>query len=224
MVLISACSEIDVSQLSDEDLERISEKAVVCNDPYMRFGTGCCLDNNTNSICDEDEFIEELEPESIEDSEVISPPTQNITPISNQTIEDNYTNCINVLLKTECKKYDLIYTDYNGFPGFITCTDDGAYTFDDIGDSSKYLQVYAPTRTLQIKCGTYQEPLATKEKCKEDLFQKLCIDNNLVYTDYNAFPGFITCSDDGFYTLEEIGDGSKYKQVYITDIAINDQC
>lgn len=28
---------------------------VTCNPPYMRFGEGCCLDRNANSVCDRDE-------------------------------------------------------------------------------------------------------------------------------------------------------------------------
>jgi hypothetical protein len=54
-LVLSGCSEIDVSSLSDEDLERISEKAVVCNEPYIRIGVECCLDTNGNNICDSDE-------------------------------------------------------------------------------------------------------------------------------------------------------------------------
>jgi hypothetical protein len=55
MIILSGCSEIDLSGVSDEDLERISNKAIVCEEPYMRFGTGCCLDTNNNNICDNDE-------------------------------------------------------------------------------------------------------------------------------------------------------------------------
>jgi hypothetical protein len=33
-------------------------KEIVCNSPYMRMGTGCCLDTDNNSICDDDEKIE----------------------------------------------------------------------------------------------------------------------------------------------------------------------
>jgi len=29
---------------------------VVCNDPYIRFGDSCCLDQNGNSVCDTDEI------------------------------------------------------------------------------------------------------------------------------------------------------------------------
>lgn len=57
IILLAGCSDIDLSKVSDEDLERISDKAVVCNDPYIRVGTGCCLDTNSNKICDVDEPI-----------------------------------------------------------------------------------------------------------------------------------------------------------------------
>jgi len=55
LLILAGCGEIDVSELSDKDLARISEKAVVCNKPYIRVGMECCLDENDNNICDEDE-------------------------------------------------------------------------------------------------------------------------------------------------------------------------
>ena len=61
MITLTGCENIDVSKLSDEDLERISEKAVVCDKPYIRVGMECCLDKNDNSICDKDET--EIKPE-----------------------------------------------------------------------------------------------------------------------------------------------------------------
>ena len=30
-------------------------ESIICNEPYMRFGLGCCLDKNGNGICDADE-------------------------------------------------------------------------------------------------------------------------------------------------------------------------
>jgi len=54
-ILVVACENIDISKLSDKDLERLSEKLIVCETPYIRHGSGCCLDQNTDRICDEDE-------------------------------------------------------------------------------------------------------------------------------------------------------------------------
>ena len=48
VVLITACEKIDISQLSNKDLERISKELIVCNKPYIRFASECCLDRNDN--------------------------------------------------------------------------------------------------------------------------------------------------------------------------------
>lgn len=58
MVLIVGCEGVDVSKISDNDLNRISAAAVVCNEPYIRYGSNCCLDKNSNNICDKDEIAE----------------------------------------------------------------------------------------------------------------------------------------------------------------------
>ena len=55
IIFISACDKIDVSKLSDKDLQRISKELVVCNKPYIRYASECCLDKNDNAICDKDE-------------------------------------------------------------------------------------------------------------------------------------------------------------------------
>ncbi len=54
-ISLYGCEGVDLSKVSDEDLARLSEKAIVCNEPYIRFGTSCCLDQNNNKICDRDE-------------------------------------------------------------------------------------------------------------------------------------------------------------------------
>lgn len=66
LLLLSGCSEVDVSNLSDEDLERISDKAVVCNEPYIRVGVECCLDEDQNNICDRDETLSDINSEGDE--------------------------------------------------------------------------------------------------------------------------------------------------------------
>tara|TARA_Y100000310_G_scaffold337570_2_gene425014 strand:+ start:297 stop:1181 length:885 start_codon:yes stop_codon:yes gene_type:complete len=55
LMLLTACGSIDVGSMTDKDLARVSDKLVVCNQPYIRFGTSCCLDQNENNICDNDE-------------------------------------------------------------------------------------------------------------------------------------------------------------------------
>jgi hypothetical protein len=65
LLFLTGCAGVDLSEVSDEDLERISEKAVVCNAPYIRVGVECCLDQNDNNICDRDEVAPELEIDEI---------------------------------------------------------------------------------------------------------------------------------------------------------------
>ena len=38
--------------------EKLQEPEIVCNKPYIRFETNCCLDKNDNKICDGDETPE----------------------------------------------------------------------------------------------------------------------------------------------------------------------
>ena len=54
-IIVTACENVDLSKVSDEDLERISENVIACKAPYIRFGATCCLDENSNNLCDDDE-------------------------------------------------------------------------------------------------------------------------------------------------------------------------
>src|SRR3989338_5585711 len=57
IIVITACEKIDVSKLSDKDLERISKELIVCNKPYIIYSSECCLDKNDNAICDKDDGL-----------------------------------------------------------------------------------------------------------------------------------------------------------------------
>jgi len=75
VLLLVGCENIDLSKLSDNDLERISNKLIVCPSNYMRFGSGCCLDIDKGGygICDRDERIlteDEKEEESLITEEI----------------------------------------------------------------------------------------------------------------------------------------------------------
>ena len=76
------CENVDVSQISDQDLERISDKLIVCNKPYMRFASGCCLDQDNNGICDKDERdlteAEEKAEQIVSGEEKVTPPAEDI--------------------------------------------------------------------------------------------------------------------------------------------------
>ncbi|MEK6839957.1 MAG: hypothetical protein AABX72_03375 [Nanoarchaeota archaeon] len=53
ILLLSGCQggQLDLSQVSEKDVDKL----VRCDPPYIRFASGCCLDQNNNSICDADE-------------------------------------------------------------------------------------------------------------------------------------------------------------------------
>jgi len=70
-IIIVGCSGVDVSGFSNDDLNRISGAMVVCNEPYMRFGAGCCLDKDSNSVCDADENNEKKEVEKVVENKQI---------------------------------------------------------------------------------------------------------------------------------------------------------
>ena len=51
LFFISGCKDVDLSKVSKEDINKI----IVCEPPYMRYASECCLDANNDSICDRDE-------------------------------------------------------------------------------------------------------------------------------------------------------------------------
>ena len=57
VVSLSGCINVSDDAL-DKVGKTISENTVVCNEPYMRLGDGCCLDQNQNKICDKDEQLD----------------------------------------------------------------------------------------------------------------------------------------------------------------------
>lgn len=56
LILLAGCSNLDLGQISEDDINKV----IVCEEPYIRHGAGCCLDINQNKICDnDDQAIEE---------------------------------------------------------------------------------------------------------------------------------------------------------------------
>jgi len=58
-IFLIGCAEKELSKPTNEDSDKITGMAVVCNKPYIQVGTDCCLDKDDNSICDSDEKEEE---------------------------------------------------------------------------------------------------------------------------------------------------------------------
>ncbi|MBS3116074.1 hypothetical protein J4421_00605 [Candidatus Woesearchaeota archaeon] len=81
---VSGCKQFSLDDLSDKDLKRISENAVICNKPYLRVGLECCLDKNGDKICDDDKQI----PGDVDDV----PKTNHSTDKPPETPSENKTN------------------------------------------------------------------------------------------------------------------------------------
>ena len=106
VLVVSGCENIDISKLSDEDLGRIAEKAIVCNEPYIRFGTSCCLDKDSNSICDRDE--RELTEEEEEKEDEIVEETE-LEEVGEEEEEEEAEGCNDECSSDSCSGFD--YTE-----------------------------------------------------------------------------------------------------------------
>ena len=79
MFVLAACENVDLSKVNKADIDKV----IVCNDPYMRFAFGCCLDKDKNKICDNDQIIDPSIPanqDSNSGSQNAVPPNANNNP------------------------------------------------------------------------------------------------------------------------------------------------
>jgi hypothetical protein len=95
IVLVSGC------------VDNANQLGVICNDPYIQKGTECCLDTNSNSICDSDESSTETPSEK-----------QNNTTINNTPTPQEQPDSIK-----ECYIYDELFKDWNRVFAML-CTSD----------------------------------------------------------------------------------------------------
>lgn len=61
VLIVIGCENVDLSKVSQEDIDKV----IVCDKPYIRHASGCCLDQNDNTICDNDEKTFIIEEERI---------------------------------------------------------------------------------------------------------------------------------------------------------------
>jgi len=59
ILIVTSCKDSDLIKVSTEDADN------VCEEPYIRYASGCCLDRNGNSICDNNEKTVVVEEERI---------------------------------------------------------------------------------------------------------------------------------------------------------------
>jgi len=78
---------------------QVQGDTTVCNPPYIRFEQGCCLDGNTNTICDEHE-----DAQTVPDEQTEQVPTK--IDISTVTLED-----LKIDLEQNFKYDDIVFSD-----------------------------------------------------------------------------------------------------------------
>ncbi|MFA5176206.1 MAG: hypothetical protein WC413_03025 [Candidatus Nanoarchaeia archaeon] len=111
LFLISGCENIDINGISKNLTAEDVNKIIACETPYMRFETGCCLDQNNNKICDEDEGIT-----STPNSENLLDISGAVNKCNNYCMQEDYTTFLQNKLNV----------DINGdgkSDGLKTCTE-----------------------------------------------------------------------------------------------------
>ena len=83
------------------------EKEIVCNAPYIRHGDDCCLDENTNGVCDDDEEI----PVTVAVADACSDTTY-FECLSSYITNDN------VFFRLKAKREGYVHLKKIGLPGF----------------------------------------------------------------------------------------------------------
>jgi len=132
LLLLSSCSK---------DKQNNSEDNIVCNPPYMRQSQDCCLDQNSNKICDEDD--EKLSFEStntglggrkvainksdeiivIQDSDTIQTNSENTITLKEPKIEITFDQEEFQEVIESYPKEAIVYNDKRG-TYWLTCNDE----------------------------------------------------------------------------------------------------
>ena len=158
LLLVSAC-DINFSDLAEsvdeETAAKLSDAVVKCDDPYLRHGSECCLDQNANAICDEDEVlgipdvvddaIGEDEVEEVMDEELSYPEEMGWVVYEESEWEGETYYTLGSCVDSDAEgRHDLDSSGY-GLAGTVTVTDEfgveTVYT-DSCDDVGQYLTEY----------------------------------------------------------------------------------
>ncbi len=161
MLFVTACNVDygDVAtelseELEEEDLEKLSDTFVVCDDPYIRHGTECCLDQDGDSICDDDTAVEVEDDEAVNEAdddvvdevdEVSLPEEMGWVVYTEEEFEGEVYYTLGSCVDTDAEdRHDLDMDGY-GLAGTVTVTDEfgveTVYT-DSCADDDQYLTEY----------------------------------------------------------------------------------
>lgn len=170
VAIFAGCSEVDLnnvnlSQVSEEDINKV----IVCKDPYMRHGTGCCLDQNKNSICDNDEG----NVNSNSNDKNTSPESNYTTKGAEMVSEENLNDLqFNFMIEMETFKK-------NNFEGF-TCLTIEENAVEEIKKckNDKYLcmiyedavneEIICEDTEKKIVCGIMEDAVSEYKECLKD--------------------------------------------------------
>ncbi|MFH0798199.1 MAG: hypothetical protein V1906_02185 [Candidatus Woesearchaeota archaeon] len=137
----------------EKQQETEQQQEIVCNAPYMRFGTGCCMDANSNSICDNDE---KTQAEEVKEE----------VPAENKTEEKP--------VKKFAKEVNIDYCYFAGLPTFFECRH--AFLWKDgiemkLRNAQKGMIVLKKIWFSQLDCGMeFPDDEKYKLEFNEDLY------------------------------------------------------
>lgn len=151
LIFLTACQGVDINSMSDEDLQRVSDKLVTCNKPYIRFASTCCLDKNDNSICDKDENNEVIIEPKIKNETYINEDTTEITqPKIKPIIEPK--NTWNLAKSVDLSNYPNLFLKEDKFNGVIVLSNQASaeevISASDIINSLQY--ALGPTKRIEV--------------------------------------------------------------------------
>ncbi len=136
-IFLYGCSQqITSDKLDKEGSSKAQDNEVVCNPPYIRYANECCLDQNSNSVCDSDE--KQLEETNLETTQTQL--TQQ--PQGNTNVQS-------------CREVPYRYTiSYDGLR-------DNEYDWRE-QDNTIYPTMYVEVKNLENRQGTFTVKFAWK--------------------------------------------------------------
>jgi len=200
MLSITACN-VDygdvattlTEELDEEDMEKLSDTFVVCDDPYIRHGSECCLDQNADSICDEDSGVEvDAIDDALEDAidageidlagdaEVSLPEEMGWVVYTEEEFEGEMYYTLGSCVDSDAEGRHQFDSDGYGLAGTVTVTDEfgveTVYT-DSCDDVGRYLTEYDCTYEYDVEIGATRVSYSMEEFSCGMVVATTCVEN-----------------------------------------------